>query len=111
MIIIAYLNKLITSLQDENIPNEGKLALALFIFSVILFINFSNIMIYFLTLLSFEQKILPKWVNKINFVKKMMKIYKKTRIGFLIFEISLSFYIILFIMYYSYKVYTFYLLT
>jgi hypothetical protein len=58
MIILTYLNKLLISLQDENIPQEGKLALALFILSVILFVSFSNIMIYFIILLGFENKII-----------------------------------------------------
>jgi hypothetical protein len=57
MILLTYLNKLVKSLQDENIPDEGKLALALFIFSVILFISFSNIMLYFIVSLKFEHKI------------------------------------------------------
>jgi F0F1-type ATP synthase membrane subunit a len=59
MILLTYLNKLVKSLQDENIPEEGKLALALFIFSVILFISFSNIMLYFIVSLKFEHKIVP----------------------------------------------------
>jgi hypothetical protein len=111
MIILTYLNKLLISLQDENIPQEGKLALALFILSVILFVSFSNIMIYFIILLGFENKIIQDWVDKWKFLIKFISIYKKTRIGFLLFEICLSLYIIIFIIYYSYKVYNFYLLT
>jgi hypothetical protein len=38
-------------------------------------------------------------------------LYRKTRIAFLIFEISLSLFIILFIIYNSYRVYTFHIIT
>jgi hypothetical protein len=63
MIILNYLNKLIIFLQDENIPNLGRLALAVFILSTILVISFTNIIIYFLILILFENK---SFQNKIN---------------------------------------------
>jgi len=45
MIILTYLNKLVSSLKNENISNEGKLALALFVFSIILFLSYVNTII------------------------------------------------------------------
>ena len=56
MIILTYLNSLISRLQDANFPWEGRLALALFIFSVILLVSFSNIIIYFIVLITMEKK-------------------------------------------------------
>lgn len=109
MIILTYLNSLISTLQDDNFPWQGKLALALFILSVILLLSFSNILIYFIILISLENKSVQHWINQWELFKKIVNIYKTTRIGFLIFEICLSLYIIIFIMYYSYKIYTFYL--
>jgi hypothetical protein len=110
MIILTYLNKLITNLQDGNIPDQGRLALSLFILCVILLISFTNILIYFLILLNLENKLVQNKINQWTMLKWIVNIYKKTRIGFLVFEICLSLYIILFIMYYSHKIYTFYLL-
>lgn len=110
MIILTYLNKLITSLQDEAIPNEGKLALALFIFSIILLLSYLNTITYFIILIALDNKTVQNWINQWNIFKKVVNIYQKTRIGFLIFEICLSLFIILFIMHYSHKIYSFYLL-
>jgi len=46
MIILTYLNNLVSSLQDSNIPDEGKLALALFIFAIILLLCKYNNLFY-----------------------------------------------------------------
>jgi hypothetical protein len=63
MIILNYLNKLLIYLQNDNIPNEGRLALAVFILSTVLLISFTNIIIYFLILIGIEKKSMK---NKIN---------------------------------------------
>jgi len=56
MIILTYLNKLVSSLQDENIPNEGKIALGLFIFCLILLLSYINTMTYFIILIVLDNK-------------------------------------------------------
>lgn len=110
MIILTYLNSLISNLQNENIPVQGRLALAVFILCTVLLISFINITIYFVILLNLENEWIQDKIIKWPVLKIIVNIYKKTRIGFLIFEISLSLFIIIFILYYSHKLYTFYLI-
>ena len=109
MFILNYLNKLVTSLYDESIPGEGKLALALFMLCIILLLSYINTIFYFIILISLDNKTVQNWINQWDLFKKIVNIYRKTRIGFLIFEISLSLFIILFILYYSHKIYSFFL--
>nr|YP_009487220.1 hypothetical protein [Russula abietina]AWB36122.1 hypothetical protein [Russula abietina] len=109
MIILTYLNKLMDSLYDENIPEIGRLALDVYIFCVILFFSYLNIMANLRILISLDNKSIQNWRNKFSFIKKVVNIYKKTRIEFLIFEIFLSLFIILFLLYYSYQIYIFHL--
>jgi hypothetical protein len=110
MIIINYFYKLVSNLQNENIPKEEKLVLALFIFSIILLLSYLNTRTYFLILIIFFNKTVQDLINQWYLFKNFFNIYGKTRIRFLIFEICLSLYIILFILYYSQKIYTFYLI-
>jgi hypothetical protein len=110
MIILTYLNNLISNLQNDNFPIQGKLALALFVLCAILLVSFINIIIYFLILLNLDNKWIQNKLNQWYILKIIVNIYKKTRIGFLIFEISLSLFIMIFILYYSHKLYTFYLI-
>jgi len=52
MFILNFLNKLIHNLQDENIPQEGRIALAIFILSLVLLVSYLNTMVYFIILIS-----------------------------------------------------------
>jgi len=110
MILLNYLNGVITSLKDENFPDDGKLALSLFILSLILLFSYLNTITYFIILINLDNKTVQNWINQNNFIRKLFNIYRQTRIAFLIFEICLSLFIILFILYNSYRVYAFYLI-
>lgn len=110
MIILTYLNKLVFSLQNENIPDQAKLALALFIFCIILLLSYINIIIYFTIRVNFFNKTFQNCIKKSKTFRIVVNVYRKTRIGFVIFEIYLSLYIILFLLYYSHKIYTYNLL-
>ena len=110
MILLNYLNGVITSLKDENFPDDGKLALSLFILSLILLFSYLNTITYFIILINLDNKTVQNWINQNNFIRKLVNIYRQTRIAFLIFEICLSLFIILFILYNSYRVYAFYLI-
>jgi hypothetical protein len=97
MILFNYLNELISKLYDENIPEIGRLALAVFIFSLILLISYLNTMAYFIILLALENKTIQNWVNQQRFIKKIIYVYKKTRIGFVVFwNISVFIYYFIF---------------
>jgi hypothetical protein len=66
MIILTYLNKLVSSLYDKSIPNEENLALALFIFCVILLLSSVNTITYFIILVSLDNKTIQKWTSQLN---------------------------------------------
>lgn len=111
MIILNYLKNLLTNLYNDTIPNQGKLALGVFILCLILLISYLNTITYFLILINLDNKTVQNWINRREFIKKLVNIYRQTRIAFLIFEICLSLFIILFILYNSYRIYVFYLIT
>lgn len=64
MIIINYFYKLVSNLQNENIPKEEKLVLALFIFSIILLLSYLNTRTYFLILIIFFNKTVQDLINQ-----------------------------------------------
>ncbi len=106
MFILNFLNKLIHNLQDENIPQEGRIALAIFILSLVLLVSYLNTMVYFIILISLGSETIQNWINQQDYIRKIVNIYKNTRIAFLVFEICLSLFIILFLLYYSHLIYT-----
>lgn len=103
--------ELANNLDNDTIPNQGKLALGVFILCLILLISYLNTITYFLILINLDNKTVQNWINRREFIKKLVNIYRQTRIAFLIFEICLSLFIILFILYNSYRIYVFYLIT
>ena len=105
MIILTYINKLVWTLEIENIPEEGKIALILFILHLILLLNFLNIMTYFLIRVNITNKRLQDLMKESRIFRRIVWIYGKTRILFIIFEIYLCIYIILWIIYYSHKLF------
>ena len=103
MIILPYLNELINKLQDESIPNEGKLALGLFILITISTLSVINIIIYFVIIISIDKKIVQDKINEWKFLKRIAQIYKNTRIYFILFEVSLFLYIHIFVLWNCYR--------
>jgi hypothetical protein len=64
MVILHNLNKLLIKLQDDSIPNEGRLPLGLFILCTISLLCFLNILFYILVLFTIETKFMQeKWSN------------------------------------------------
>jgi hypothetical protein len=54
-------------------------------------------MAYFIILLALENKTIQNWVNQQRFIKKIIYVYKKTRIGFVVFwNISVFIYYFIF---------------
>lgn len=104
MNILEYLKSILNKIYDESLPDEVRIAIGLFILSTILLLSFMNIIIYFIILIIFDNKRIQEWMNKYKFIKYIFTTYKATRIYFLIFEISLSLYIIIFILHGSYKI-------
>ena len=118
MIILEYLNYLFNYLQDGSLPWEVRVAIGLFIMCSVLLLSIINIINYFLILIFFENKHVPlgqghwqEWMNKYKIIKYIFTKYKATRVYFLIIEISLSLYIILFILYTCYQVFYSYVST
>jgi hypothetical protein len=56
MILLNYLKTLLTNLQNDSIPNQGKLALGLFILTLILLISYLNTIAYFIILINLDNK-------------------------------------------------------
>jgi hypothetical protein len=64
MIILNFLNKLINSLNDESIPDEGRLAIALFILSFISLMCFINVLFYFFALYIVDSKFIEEKLER-----------------------------------------------
>jgi hypothetical protein len=56
MIILNYLKTLLTNLHNDSIPNQGKLAVGLFILTLILLISYLNTITYFIILINLDNK-------------------------------------------------------
>ena len=77
MIILYHLNELLSKLQDDNIPDDGKLALSFFILSIISLLCFLNILIYIIILYTIETKFMQEKMDRWKLLKRFMILYKK----------------------------------
>jgi hypothetical protein len=109
MIILEYLKNLLNLMQDESIPVIGKLAVGNFILCVLLLLSFINVLIYFLVLITFDNILVQNLMNKYSIIKRILILYKNTRIYFLIFEILFFISINLFILWNCYRLFSFYI--
>jgi len=64
MKIIEHLQNLLCSLNDDSIPVLGRFAWGIFILCVILLISFTNIIIYFIVILTIDTKFMQEILNK-----------------------------------------------
>jgi hypothetical protein len=109
MIILYQLNELLSKLQDNSIPDDGKLALGFLILSVISLLCFINILTYFIVLYTIETKFMQEKMDRWKLLKRIMNLYKTTSIYFIGFEILLFLYVNGFIIWSCYRLVSFYL--
>lgn len=110
MFIYQYLHNLINLLESNSIPDLGKLALCNFILCSVLLLNFINILIFFSILIGLNSNnkvVIRMQQNKI--LGKIIKIYKESRVYFILIEVIFFLSINIFILYQSYRLFSFYM--
>ena len=110
MFLLEYFNKISTYLENDSIPALGRLALGNFILCSLLLLSFINIVIYFMIIIGLNSN--NKLLNKIRQNKllgKIIKLYKESRIYFIIFELVFFISLNIFILWQSYRLFSFYI--
>ena len=79
-------------IKDSTIRDEGRLALGLFILIIISTLCFLNIIFYVFVLYTIETKFMQEQMERWKLLKRIMNIYKKTNIAFIVFEVLLFVY-------------------
>ena len=64
MIILYHLNELVTKLQDNSIPDDGKLALGFLILTIISLLCFINMLIYIIVVYSIDSNFMQDKMNQ-----------------------------------------------
>lgn len=109
MIILEQLKHLIHLANNEDIPAIGQLAMANFVLQSIALSSFLNILIYFIIIKILENKTVTDKIQNYKILNKIFKVYKNTRIYFLIYEIIFFLFINVFILWQSYRLFSIYL--
>ena len=110
MFLLEYFNKISTYLENDSIPALGRLALGNFILCSLLLLSFINIVIYFMIIIGLDSN--NKLLNKIRQNKLLGNIiilYKESRIYFIIFELVFFISLNIFILWQSYRLFSFYI--
>ena len=110
MFLLEYFNKISTYLENDSIPALGRLALGNFILCSLLLLSFINIVTYFMIIIGLDSN--NKLLNKIRQNKllgKIIKLYKESRIYFIIFELVFFISLNIFILWQSYRLFSFYI--
>lgn len=76
---------------DGNSSPVVLFACVILVLSVIALLCFINIVLYFAVLYITEHKVFIDKINKYKYIEKLVLVYKKTRISYLVFEIILYF--------------------
>ena len=103
MIILTYVNEIINKLQDDSLPNEVKLGAVVFVLVGFATLSIINIIFYLLSNKLLDNKKVLEVTNKWPYLTMLLLLYKRTNIGFIVFEILFFFSIQFFLLYQSYR--------